>query len=169
MNIILEKARNEDIDDIVYLVNTAYRGEQGWTTEADLIAGDRTNTNEVTDFLNNPNMHLLVVYNRGEILACVCVENARDKALIGYFAVDPKFQNMGIGQSVLSHAENYALTVLHKNRINLLIISARSELKSYYLRHGYKVTGLSKDFPNNPALGSPTKPLSLEFLSKILK
>ena len=41
---IVEAAHESDIEEIAALVNSAYRGESsrmGWTTEADLLSGQR--------------------------------------------------------------------------------------------------------------------------------
>ena len=45
------QAQAHDIPRIVSLVNSAYRGEsgkRGWTTEADLLDGQRTDEEEIT-------------------------------------------------------------------------------------------------------------------------
>ena len=47
-------AKREDTADISRLVNSAYRGDSsrvGWTTEADLIDGARTNENEIRELI----------------------------------------------------------------------------------------------------------------------
>ncbi|MCW2670206.1 MAG: alpha/beta hydrolase fold, partial [Frankiales bacterium] len=41
----IRRAKPGDVDDVVSLVESAYRGESsrvGWTTEADLLDGQRT-------------------------------------------------------------------------------------------------------------------------------
>ncbi|MCW3089685.1 MAG: hypothetical protein JWP81_754 [Ferruginibacter sp.] len=46
----ISKLADNDIEELVQLVNSAYRGEsskKGWTTEADLLDGIRTDTKAI--------------------------------------------------------------------------------------------------------------------------
>jgi len=69
LKLVLEIAKAEQIENICDLVNLAYRGENGWTKETDLVGGDRSNANEVQEYLSNPNAHLLVAVVNGEIVS----------------------------------------------------------------------------------------------------
>ncbi len=55
------EATINDIDKIVALVNVAYRGEKGWTTENALVDGDRTTSAEVLGYIINPKSHLFIL------------------------------------------------------------------------------------------------------------
>ena len=52
MNLQFRDAGIGDVDAVVALVESAYRGEtskQGWTTEADLLDGRRTSADDAVD------------------------------------------------------------------------------------------------------------------------
>ena len=51
---VLRAAREEDVSALVELVQLAYRGEGGWTTEAHLVDGHRTDADEVRAMLADP-------------------------------------------------------------------------------------------------------------------
>ena len=167
MNIILERARSEDSVDIAQLINVAYRGDIGWTTEAKIIAGNRVSTQTINTLLDDESIHFLVAYNLGDLLCCICIEHANNTANIGYFAVNPKLQGLGIGSSILEQAERYAMSVLKAKKLALQVVSERPELLNYYLRRHYKRTGLVKPFPIHLKVGEPkVKGLTIDYLEK---
>ena len=92
MNIELVTAQIEDIDEINQLVNLSYRGTEGWTRETEMVAGERSTPDEVSAYLSDPDAHLLVVKENNKIIACICVEQKKQDAYIGYFAVSPSYQ-----------------------------------------------------------------------------
>ena len=55
----LRPAHEADVDTLVDLVQRAYRGEGGWTTEAHLVSGSRTHAAEVREMLADPAVTLL--------------------------------------------------------------------------------------------------------------
>jgi len=92
LKLVLEEARKEQIKEIRDLVNLAYRGESGWTKETDLVGGDRSSSDEVKQYMSDPNAHLLVAMESGEIRACICIEEDEGCVYIGFFAVHPSMQ-----------------------------------------------------------------------------
>lgn len=167
MNIVLERARPEDAEAIVSLINDAYRGHVGWTKETDLIGGDRTQLLAIKKLLSDSSIHFLVAHNLGELLSCICVEHAGKIANIGYFAVNPKLQNLKVGRSVLQQAENFAKDVFKVNKLAMQVVSQREELISYYQRRGYLKTNIIKPFPVKMNVGTPKiSNLTIEVLEK---
>ena len=60
----IEPLIKEDIAELVILINSAYRGEsskKGWTTEAHLLGGIRTDEQSVLDLINTPGAVILLV------------------------------------------------------------------------------------------------------------
>lgn len=55
----LRPATDGDVPAVVDLVQLAYRGEGGWTTEAHLVSGSRTHAAEVREMLADPAVTLL--------------------------------------------------------------------------------------------------------------
>ena len=59
---MITKATPEDAPALDKLVNSAYRGDssrQGWTTEADLLDGTRTDAAAITELIQNPSITVL--------------------------------------------------------------------------------------------------------------
>ena len=72
-------ATRADVDAIVALTESAYRGDAsrtGWTTEADLLDGQRTDAREVAELIANPGVRLLLAEHDGRLLACCVVERS---------------------------------------------------------------------------------------------
>ena len=64
-------AKPEDIAAIVSLVNQTYRGEQsrlGWTTEADLLDGLRTDQAHMASLVNAQDSRVLLAKQGDELL-----------------------------------------------------------------------------------------------------
>ncbi|HET6795504.1 MAG TPA: hypothetical protein VFH45_13725, partial [Acidimicrobiales bacterium] len=65
--------RPGDVDAVVALVESAYRGEasrQGWTTEADLLAGRRTGADEVSVALGGPRSAMVLGFSGADLVCC---------------------------------------------------------------------------------------------------
>lgn len=63
----------DDVPQVVVLVESAYRGDSsrvGWTTEADLLHGQRTDEAMVADALGRDGVHVLLAERDGELIAC---------------------------------------------------------------------------------------------------
>ena len=70
-------ATRGDIAAIVALVESAYRGDvsrKGWTTEADLLEGQRTDPVSVGDLIDRPGSTILLAEQGGALLACANLE-----------------------------------------------------------------------------------------------
>ena len=165
-----------DVDTIVTLVESAYRGESskaGWTTEADLLDGQRTDRNTVQAIVGSPDARVVLAFDPAtpDLLACCQIER-RDQttAYFGMFAVRPGLQGGGAGKQVLAEAERQAREEWHATSMEMTVIAQRAELVAWYLRRGYARTGETRPFPYGDArFGEPRRP-DLEFvvLAKLL-
>ncbi|NEE44890.1 GNAT family N-acetyltransferase, partial [Streptomyces sp. SID8455] len=91
-------ATDADAPALVALIESAYRGDSsrtGWTTEADLLEGQRTDEQGVRQVINAPAGRLLAVEREGELIACCQLEHRGDSAYFGMFAVRPGAQGGG--------------------------------------------------------------------------
>src|SRR4051794_20128596 len=144
-------ARPGDVERIVDLVESAYRGESsraGWTTEADLLDGRRTDAEAVTDALQNGSSRILVVDGPDvDLLAC-CQLAPRDGGTchFGLFAVSPTQQGGGIGGRLLDRAEAHARTEFGAGVMEMTVIAQRTDLIAWYERRGYRRTGETRPF-----------------------
>jgi len=167
MNILLEEASHDHIDHICRLINMAYRGNDGWTTETQIVDGDRTNPDEIKSILSNHNKKLLIVRQNENLVSCVCLERKNECSYISMFAVNPVYQDSGIGKQVLSQAEDYSMNVLNLKKFAMIVVSSRTELISYYERRGYVLTGKTAEYPVHLNVGIPkVSGLSLVYLEK---
>ncbi|MFJ8478018.1 GNAT family N-acetyltransferase [Kitasatospora sp. NPDC094011] len=163
-----------DVPALVELVESAYRGDAsraGWTTEADLLDGQRTDADGVREIIDDPRAVLLVAERAGELVACCHVEGRSDHAYFGMFAVRPQLQGGGLGASVLAEAERRAREELGAARMHMTVIRVRAELIAYYERRGYVRTGQLSPFPyGDERFGVPKRQdLAFELLTKSLR
>ncbi|MGW0590409.1 GNAT family N-acetyltransferase [Streptosporangium sp. NPDC002607] len=159
-------ATGADVLPLVSLVESAYRGESsliGWTSEASLLGGQRTDARSVTAAMENPDGRMLVAESEGEIIACCQVERRGGHAYFGMFAVRPTLQGGGLGKTVLAEAERLARDEWGVDEMHMTVISAREELLAWYVRRGYVRTGETAPFPyGDESFGLPTRD-DLEF------
>lgn len=165
-------ASAEDAPAVLALVNSAYRGDssrQGWTTEADLLGGTRTDVEEIADFIADPRSLILLCEQGDELLGCVHLEAQGDDAYLGMFTVRPGWQGRGIGKAFLAAAEETARRRFGARRLCMEVITLREELIAFYQRRGYRRTGCFSSFPSAPRYGIPrVDGLRLERLEKSL-
>ncbi len=161
----------DDIPALVKLVNSAYRGEsskKGWTTEADLLDGSRTDAASLTSIIQSTTDTILKCCDASDqIIACVYLQEQYKKIYLGMLTVAPELQAGGIGKSLLAAAEQYAIDH-HAESILMTVISVRKELIEWYERRGYQRTGETKPFPHDPRFGIPKQELVFVVLDKKL-
>ncbi len=169
----LRSATHQDVDAVVALVESAYRGDAsraGWTTEADLLGGRRTDATDVRACLERAQSRVVVAEDGGRLVACahVCVEDGA--GYFGMFAVTPGGQGGGLGSAVLAEAERVVRDEWRLPTMRMTVIDVRDELIAYYQRRGYVRTGIRKPFPYGDArFGEPKRPdLRFEVLEKRL-
>jgi ribosomal protein S18 acetylase RimI-like enzyme len=148
---MITKATLHDISALNVLINSAYRGEtskKGWTTEANLLAGKRTNEEELTQTLLDPKNTILKYSQNNQIIGSVLLVEKENQLYLGMLTVSPELQNSGIGKKLLAEAENQA-KALGLSSIIMTVISVREELIAWYKRHGYVDTGKREAFPQS--------------------
>lgn len=146
---MITKATLEDVSSLNKLINSAYRGEsskKGWTTEANLLEGSRTNEMELIEIIENPINTILKFTEKNQILACVLLVEKEQQLYLGMLTVSPESQNSGLGKQLLLQAEIHAKN-LGLTKIVMTVITAREELIAWYKRHGYVDTGAREAFP----------------------
>jgi GNAT superfamily N-acetyltransferase len=169
-----------DVPAVVALVESAYRGEAskaGWTTEADLLDGRRTDADAVAEILAAPASCVLLAFSGDDgdgcrPVACCQLNRAGERvAYFGMFAVQPARQAAGIGTQLLAAAEQYARAEWAATVMELTVIAQRTELISWYARRGYRPTGETRPFPyGDERFGVPRRPdLCFVVLAKPLR
>lgn len=177
--ITFRAATAADVPAIVALVESAYRGDvskQGWTTEADMLEGQRTDPQGVAELIGGQaDCRVLLGESDAGLLACAHVEAvpAEHGGKIGYFgmfSVRPTLQGGGVGRAMLGEAERIAREEWGCAEMQMTVISIRDELIAWYERRGYRRTGKYKPFPyGDQRFGIPKRDdLRFELLVKAL-
>lgn len=149
-SIQFRRAAAADIPAIVALVEAAYRGDsgrRGWTTESDLLDGQRTDAASVADLITRPDSCVLLAERAGRLAASAHVERQGEHGYFGMFAVDPPRQGDGLGKAVLAEAERIVRDQWHCHGMRMTVIEQRPELIAWYQRRGYRRTGEFQPFP----------------------
>ena len=160
-------ANKEDIEALVALVESAYRGDAsraGWTSEADLLGGQRIDAGMVADTLADPNQHMIVCEEADAgLIGCVTMERRTGEhgsgyGYIGTVSVHPPLQGSGLGREILARAERWLATHWGLDQARMTVIAQRPELIAWYERRGYRTTGETAPFPyGNPRFGAPKR------------
>ncbi|QNP68927.1 GNAT family N-acetyltransferase [Streptomyces roseirectus] len=166
-------ATDADVEALVTLIESAYRGDTsrvGWTTEADLLDGQRTDPEGVREVIAKPDGRLLAVERAGVVVACCQLEHRGDHAYFGMFAVSPALQGEGLGKRIIAEAERQARETWGVAEMHMTVISLRDDLIAWYERRGYRRTGRTTPFPyGDERFGIPRRAgLEFELLVKEL-
>lgn len=142
----------DDVAAIVDLVESAYRGERAastWSSEAELIDGQRTDSAMVRSTVTDPTATTILLVDRdGAVLGCCELRrpDERGRCVLGMFAVEPDLQGEGLGRQVLAEGERVA-AAMGGTAVELHVIHLRHELIEWYARRGYRRTGEQLPFP----------------------
>jgi ribosomal protein S18 acetylase RimI-like enzyme len=158
----IRPAVKADLDELLALIHRAYRGDvarAGWTHEADLLGGQRTDVETLSNALGDPRVMLLVAQETDAMIGCVQVTDKGDgAAYLGLLTVEPSRQAGGLGRQLLSAAEQIAAKPFGAERVEMTVIRQRTELIAYYERRGYRRTGEERPFPHgDPRFGLPRR------------
>jgi ribosomal protein S18 acetylase RimI-like enzyme len=153
----------EDAEAVSDLVHSAYRSEEsrrGWTTEADLVGGQRADTAMVRHIVGLPDDVVLIAVDDADVpFACCHLERRDEGAYLGMFAVRPTAQGRGVGRGMLGAAEAYARDRWGATTLQITVLNHRPELQAWYERLGFAFTGERHEFPyGDQRFGVPQRP-----------
>src|SRR5580692_5047359 len=80
MRLVFRFACSGDVPAVVDLVESAYRGESsraGWTTEADLLDGQRTDAEAISAVVAGPGSVMLLAEAGGRLVGCCQLQQRR--------------------------------------------------------------------------------------------
>jgi ribosomal protein S18 acetylase RimI-like enzyme len=162
-----------DIDALVALVTSAYRGDAsrvGWTTEADLLDGTRIDPDILRQDILRDRSLVLLAERDGALIACAHISDEGDAGYFGMFSVSPTLQGSGVGKQLMREAERIVREQWGHALMRMTVIDVRAELIAFYERRGYRRTGVIKPFPYGDArFGIPLRDdLRFEVLEKTL-
>ena len=173
MNLTFRHATHADIPMLIELVTSAYRGDAsraGWTTEADLLDGNRIDPEVLRADLARPRSRVLLVEADDGLHACAHVADEDGAGYFGMFAVRPGLQGGGLGKRLLAECERIVGDEWGLPVMRMTVIDVRDELIAFYQRRGYTRTGIHKPFPyGDERFGIPLRQdLRFEVLEKDL-
>lgn len=160
---LIRVARAADIGALHQLIESAYRGDSaraGWTHEADLLDGQRTDPAALADIIADPRQRILIAHDdAGAMLGCVAIaDTGGGTGYLGMLTVAPGLQAAGIGRALITAAEAQAIARFGATRMEMTVIDQRRELIAYYQRRGYALTGEERPFPYGDArFGRPRR------------
>jgi GNAT superfamily N-acetyltransferase len=163
-----------DATALAALVNSAYRGDSsraGWTTEADLLGGQRTDADALTTAMDTDGQAILLHEQDRVPVCCVHLSRTGGDCHLGMLTVRPLAQAKGLGRRLLEAAERWAADRWSSRFMYMTVIAQRPELVAWYERRGYSRTGERKPFPyDDERFGLPRRPdLVFEVLRKPLR
>lgn len=160
---IIGPGTRADLDDILTLVNAAYRGigaKAGWTSENGIVNGTRVDAASVESLLAQERTVILLMRpnTTSAPVGCIVIQLDDDASCeLSMFAIHPDEQANGLGRTLLTAAETYA----YRNGMRLAeltVVHVRDTLIAWYERQGYRRTGATKPFPyQDPSLGQPLR------------
>ncbi len=159
----IRAARPADADVLTALIRSAYRGDDsraGWTSEADLVEGERINAGQVRAMITGAGSLVLVGEDAGagQIMACCQLRNeGAGRAYFGTFAVSPQAQGAGLGRQLMTEAERLAVSSFGATRLEMTVLAPQDKLIAYYERRGFHPTGEARPFPADPTYARPLR------------
>lgn len=158
---LIRTARPEDAARLLPLIEGAYRGEgsrRGWTTEADLLGGQRVDLAMLAEILVDPAQSILMAFDGDDLIGSVLIADRGGTGYLGMLAVDPTRQAGGVGKALVQAAERELAGRFGLGRVEMQVFWQRAELINWYERMGYRRTGETRPFPmDNPRMGLPLR------------
>ncbi len=135
----------QDADEIVRVINAAFRPAEGFVFDR-----DRIDLESVGDLLHKGTF--LIAEDHRVLWGCVYVELRGERSYLGLLSVDPQRQKAGLGAKLMDAAEVHCAKSGSRH-MDLQIVSVRTEMYAFYHRWGYVETGTAPLPPDlNPKL-----------------
>ncbi len=160
--ITIRDAVAADIPALHALIESAYRGEAsraGWTTEADLLDGQRTDPEDLASILADPAQALLTARRGDELVGCVLIaDRGGGTGYFGMLSIRPTLQGGGLGRRLVEAAHAALADRFGALRVRISVFPQRETLIAWYRRLGYRRTGDTLPFPyGDPRFGLPKR------------
>ena len=101
-DVTIRLATRDDLPRLHPVIERAYRGDSaraGWTHEADLLEGTRTDLASLEALVANPNERLLMASNGDVPIGCVQIRDRGDGlSYLGLLCIEPTLQAGGLGK-----------------------------------------------------------------------
>jgi ribosomal protein S18 acetylase RimI-like enzyme len=152
----------DDIPTLHALIESAYRGEAsraGWTTEADLLDGQRTDPDDLASILADPKQAMLTGWRGDTLIGCILIaDRGEGTGYFGMLSVSPTLQAGGLGRRLVDAAHVALADRFGARRARISVLPQRETLIAWYERLGYRQTGATLPFPyGNLRFGLPLR------------
>jgi ribosomal protein S18 acetylase RimI-like enzyme len=131
----IRTATEADADDLVRVINLAYRVEDFF------VIGDRIDRSGVLDRMRRPGGRFLVIDDDAAPVATVFVEPHGSQGYFGLLAVAPSHQGQGLARRLVEEVEAHFRREGFSEVI-LDVVTLRTELFPFYRKLGYREEGL---------------------------
>jgi len=163
---VLRVATVDELQEVVDLVNVAFRGSEGWAVEFRVVDGPRiTLAGLKADLEKKPEALQLVWRDEADdsLVGSMWVEPVGDGVwYLGLLCVRPDAQTRQLGRTLLAETEELMRT-RGGRRVRITVMTVRDTLMAWYERRGYVRTGDIKPFPyGDTSVGIPLRD-DLEF------
>jgi len=152
---VVREASHSDVPRIVSLINLAFAVERFFKS------GDRTDPEQVQQMMQDGKFLLLT--EEDEMVACMFVKVAGDRAYLGTLSVDPARQKSGLGGRMMREAEDYCRNAGCK-ALDIRIVNLRTELPGVYRKFGFVESGTQ----SAEVIKNATRPIHFITMSKPL-
>jgi len=159
---MLRKVVEADYADVVALANLAYRGtgeNASWNAETGILEGVRLTESLLREDLAKPGAVLLVWRDEAGVLMGTVFLQPKEEGVwyLGLLTVRPGGQNRGSGKELLASAEAF-VKAQGGARVRMTVLHVREALVGWYLRRGYRETGVREAFPyGDERFGKPLR------------
>ena len=135
-------ATSGDAPQITSVINAAFK-----IAEEFFIDGNRIKQAEVEELLSKG--AFLLAEAGDKLNGCVYVELRGERSYLGLLSVSPTCQQGGLGSLLMSEAERYCRE-RGSQGMDILIVSLREDLPSFYQKRGYVESGTTPFPPDVP-------------------
>jgi N-acetylglutamate synthase-like GNAT family acetyltransferase len=157
----MRRATDAELPEVVALVNTAFRGSEGWAVEFRVVDGPRLTLESLrADIAAKPQAFQLVSRDEADntLLGSAWIEPLTDTLwYLGLLCVRPDAQTRQLGRTLLADTEAFARD-RGAQRMRISVMNVRDTLAAWYERRGYIRTGETKPFPyGDTTVGTPLR------------
>lgn len=159
----------DDVGDVVAIVESAYRGEsgrKGWTLEASVVEGQRTDVPTISALVASTDARIILAHRGAEFVGCCLVQRRETGAYLGMLSVRPDLQGGGVGGALVAEAERRAAHLFGQDRVDIQVLREDTRLVDWYEKRGYVQSGATLPFA--AAGARPKRPLHFVTMAKRL-
>ncbi|KAI8886325.1 acyl-CoA N-acyltransferase, partial [Backusella circina FSU 941] len=145
-HIIVRKAILTDVrfvKEAAAAINYAYRSEDGWTTEKDLVSGVRCSEDDLIQFIQESGRVSTLFFafegNTETVVGTIQIHSNKDHpkdAKVALFSVSPSYQSRGIGGKLIRAAME-EMKNLGFEYATLQVLENRPEILNWYKKLGF--------------------------------